>query len=192
MSAVVQTIMKDEPEVNLTPMIDVVFLLLIFFMLQRFRVLENKLPSELPLDQGVFPPPDREIKQLRFSLLLVPGSSNQVQIKPDPEVYPFYFINFKPGKDGKRQMFQNVTNMIVEGWDDFRMDKIEISPQQKVPFDYVAQLLNSIHQAKSIKEKELMLQIKAAMGNKNFRLVESLEKKLVKVTFKASRFKAFQ
>ena len=192
MSAIVQTMMKDEPEVNLTPMIDVVFLLLIFFMLQRFRVLENKLPSELPLDQGVFPPRDREIKQLRFNLLLVPGSTNQVQIKPDPEIYPFYFINFKPGKDGKKQMFQSVTNMIVEGWDSFGMDKIEISPQQKVPFEYVAQLLNSIHQAKSIKEKELMLQIKSAYNEKNFRLVESLEKRLVKVTFKASKIQSYR
>ncbi|MCD4656016.1 MAG: biopolymer transporter ExbD [Planctomycetes bacterium] len=192
MSAIVQTMMKEDPEVNLTPMIDVVFLLLIFFMLQRFRVLENKLPSELPIEHGLFMPSAREIKQLRFSLLLVPGSINQVQIKADPEIHPFYFVNFIPGKEGKKQMFRKVTNMIVAGWDDFGMDKIEISPQQKVPFDYVAQLLNSIHQAKEMKEKDLLEKIKLAMKKGNSRLVESLEKKLVKVTFKASKLRAYE
>ena len=138
MSTIVQTMMKEEPQVNLTPMIDVVFLLLIFFMLQKFRTYENKLPSQLPLDQGLSPGDYKEIKQLRFDLLLVPGSQTQIQIKPDPNIHPFYFVNFKPGKEGKKKMFDQVRDMIIEGWDTYKMDKIEIAPQSKVPFDYVA------------------------------------------------------
>lgn len=41
---------------DLTPMIDVTFLILIFFMLTiRFRTLEGKLDSQLPKQQGVNP-----------------------------------------------------------------------------------------------------------------------------------------
>ena len=44
----------DEVELDLTPMIDVVFLLLIFFIVtMKFKVLEGKLETELPKDVGV-------------------------------------------------------------------------------------------------------------------------------------------
>jgi biopolymer transport protein ExbD len=44
----------DEVELELTPMIDVVFLLLIFFIVtMKFKVLEGKLETELPKDVGV-------------------------------------------------------------------------------------------------------------------------------------------
>jgi biopolymer transport protein ExbD len=44
----------EEVKVELTPMIDVVFLLLIFFIVtMKFKVLEGKLVTELPKDVGV-------------------------------------------------------------------------------------------------------------------------------------------
>ncbi|MEN8150119.1 MAG: biopolymer transporter ExbD [Planctomycetota bacterium] len=45
----------DSPEVKLqiTPMIDVTFLLLIFFMLLPFRSLERKVAAYLPLEKGI-------------------------------------------------------------------------------------------------------------------------------------------
>jgi biopolymer transport protein ExbD len=42
----------EETEANTTPMIDVVFLLIIFFLCIDFRVLEAKLPAFLPKDRG--------------------------------------------------------------------------------------------------------------------------------------------
>ena len=39
-------------EVDMTPMIDVVFLMIIFFLCIDFRVLEAKLPAFLPRDRG--------------------------------------------------------------------------------------------------------------------------------------------
>jgi len=45
---------KDEPKMNMTPMIDVVFQLLIFFMCTiKFKTLEGKLSAYLPKDVGV-------------------------------------------------------------------------------------------------------------------------------------------
>ena len=47
---------RDECEMEMTPMIDVVFLLLIFFMCTlRFKTLEGKLAAYLPRDAGVNP-----------------------------------------------------------------------------------------------------------------------------------------
>ena len=44
----------EETKIELTPMIDVVFLLLIFFIVTiKFKVLEGKLETELPKDVGV-------------------------------------------------------------------------------------------------------------------------------------------
>jgi len=44
----------EEVEMDLTPMIDVVFLLLIFFIVtMKFKILEGKLETELPKDVGV-------------------------------------------------------------------------------------------------------------------------------------------
>jgi biopolymer transport protein ExbD len=45
---------KEEPKMNMTPMIDVTFQLLIFFMCTiKFKTLEGKLSAYLPKDVGV-------------------------------------------------------------------------------------------------------------------------------------------
>ena len=43
---------EEEMEMNMTPMIDVVFLLIIFFLCIDFKILEAKLPAYLPKDVG--------------------------------------------------------------------------------------------------------------------------------------------
>ena len=43
---------QEEAQMDMTPMIDVVFLLIIFFLCIDFRVLEAKLPAYLPKDKG--------------------------------------------------------------------------------------------------------------------------------------------
>ncbi|MCZ6597925.1 MAG: biopolymer transporter ExbD [Planctomycetota bacterium] len=49
-----QEIIDDECELQMTPMIDVVFLLLIFFLCTiKFKTLEGKLAAYLPKDVGV-------------------------------------------------------------------------------------------------------------------------------------------
>ncbi len=51
-----QRAMKRRIRMEFTPMIDVVFLLLIFFMCTlKFKTLENKLATYLPRDKGINP-----------------------------------------------------------------------------------------------------------------------------------------
>jgi biopolymer transport protein ExbD len=52
--SVIQDIQSDESRLEMTPMIDVTFLLLIFFLTTiRFKSLEGKLAAYLPKDQGL-------------------------------------------------------------------------------------------------------------------------------------------
>jgi biopolymer transport protein ExbD len=56
---------QENLELNLTPMIDMSFLLIIFFMCLPFKTLEGKLQAFLPTDKGINPtnaPPPIEIK----------------------------------------------------------------------------------------------------------------------------------
>lgn len=43
---------QEEVKADMTPMIDVVFLMIIFFICIDFKVLESKLPAYLPKDKG--------------------------------------------------------------------------------------------------------------------------------------------
>ncbi|MBZ0151446.1 MAG: biopolymer transporter ExbD [Planctomycetes bacterium] len=43
---------QEEVKPDMTPMIDVVFLMIIFFVCIEFKVLESKLPAYLPKDKG--------------------------------------------------------------------------------------------------------------------------------------------
>lgn len=53
-SRVLENLAKEEAEMDMTPMIDVTFLLLIFFMCTlHFKTLEGMLQAHLPKDQGL-------------------------------------------------------------------------------------------------------------------------------------------
>ena len=53
-----------DAEHDMTPMIDVVFLLIIFFLCIDFRTLEARLPAYLPRDHGVHDNPAEPVEQL--------------------------------------------------------------------------------------------------------------------------------
>ena len=57
-------IIQEEEKTNMTPMIDVVFLLIIFFLCIDFKVLEAKLPAYLPKDKGSQTTPEEPQEQL--------------------------------------------------------------------------------------------------------------------------------
>ena len=54
MSTILKELAEEKSELEMTPMIDVTFLLLIFFMCTiKFKTLEGKLAAYLPKDVGV-------------------------------------------------------------------------------------------------------------------------------------------
>ena len=54
----------EEADMDMTPMIDVVFLLIIFFLCIDFKTLEAKLPAYLPTDRGSQSTPEEPVEQL--------------------------------------------------------------------------------------------------------------------------------
>ena len=61
---------QEEHEMDMTPMIDVVFLLIIFFLCIDFRILEAKLPAYLPKDKGSNDIPEEPKQQLRVKIVM--------------------------------------------------------------------------------------------------------------------------
>ncbi|MCA8974801.1 MAG: biopolymer transporter ExbD [Planctomycetes bacterium] len=55
---------ETAPVQDMTPMIDVVFLMIIFFLCIEFKTLEAKLPAFLPLDKGGSPALVTPVEQL--------------------------------------------------------------------------------------------------------------------------------
>jgi len=60
---------KEDAKLDMTPMIDVVFLLIIFFLCIDFRILEAKLPAYLPHDRGSSRHQE-PLEQLRVKIVL--------------------------------------------------------------------------------------------------------------------------
>ncbi|MCS4503310.1 hypothetical protein KBTX_01924 [wastewater metagenome] len=58
---------RDEPEINLTPLIDVVFLMLIFFMVSTTFVQQTRLDVTLPSAEQSATTPERETLHVTIS-----------------------------------------------------------------------------------------------------------------------------
>lgn len=142
--SLVSDMADEEVKLDLTPMIDCVFLLLIFFMCMKFKQYEKKLDSELPKDEGLSMSTPTPVQQLRIKIQLLPGTADKVQIVPDPLNEYFRVIQWRDG--GKKQMFEELSGQIRRGFT-YIGDKIEVAPDERVPFDYVALTLNAIHAA---------------------------------------------
>lgn len=60
---------QEETKPDMTPMIDVVFLMIIFFICIDFKVLEAKLPAYLPKDKGSQPNKVEPMEQLSVKIM---------------------------------------------------------------------------------------------------------------------------
>ncbi len=91
---------EETPELSMTPMIDIIFQLLIFFMLAcRFRTQEGELRAALPKDKGLRykTPEPITLRQMRIKLLWYGENTNRpsnnpkkgrVVLKVDQRVFP--------------------------------------------------------------------------------------------------------
>lgn len=80
----------EEVAMELTPMIDVVFLLLIFFIVtMKFKVLEGKLETELPKDVGVNSSPvDDLLEKVEINILPDPTQEYGMRVYVNSQSMP--------------------------------------------------------------------------------------------------------
>ena len=88
---------QEEAKADMTPMIDCVFLMIIFFICIDFKVLEAKLPAYLPKDKGGRPQTVEPQEQLSVKIInehpgtRLPRIEGKVGYNPDtspPRLYP--------------------------------------------------------------------------------------------------------
>lgn len=90
----------DVPALSMTPMIDVTFLLLIFFMLAcKFRTVEGKLKAYLPKDRGQgTSTPVVDLGELRVKLLWCrPGTREPYPLRRVGTKFDAYYETVKDG-----------------------------------------------------------------------------------------------
>ena len=83
--SVLSDIVEEEINMEMTPMIDVTFLLLIFFLLTlKFKVLEGKLMAYLPKDVGVNSSPAEPKEKVEIIISIPSGKTGSKVYAADP------------------------------------------------------------------------------------------------------------
>ncbi len=154
---VLDEISNEKQEMEMTPMIDVTFLLLIFFMCTiKFKTLEGKLSAYLPKDVGSRPSEAKPKETIKVKLVVV---------NPGTKLDPTGMREFDPASDrrftysGDRQITMHVQSRAYSTVDEVRErlielkqltpeDPVEIDPRQGVAYSEVARVLDAVLQAK--------------------------------------------
>lgn len=71
-------------EMNMTPMIDVSFLLIIFFICLPMKLLEGKIQAFLPTDKGINPTPTEPPLEIKVSVHIVARNEQPTMYPPPP------------------------------------------------------------------------------------------------------------
>jgi biopolymer transport protein ExbD len=145
---------NETQELNLTPMIDISFLMIIFFMCLPFKTLEGKLQAFLPTDKGINPTPQEPPVEIRVSVHIVArkeepgtfGPKEAIQQVSRPTEFKYRYGDSETAdlkevsKFIKSAMKQNAgaANTKVLG---------EIKAGHKVPHKYVIAVLNKFAEA---------------------------------------------
>lgn len=79
---VVDELSEEKAELQLTPMIDISFLIIIFFMCLPFKTLEGKLQAFLPTDKGINPIPQDPLNEIKVSVHIVARKEVTKQFGP--------------------------------------------------------------------------------------------------------------
>lgn len=152
MRRVTDELSKDEAKLELTPMIDVSFLILIFFMCLPFKTLEGKLQAFLPTDKGINPTPQEPPNEIKVQVHIVarkhtptPWGINKSQTVEMPTEVAYRMGTQETediktvGKwiDEARRQAQG-TEAVVKG---------EIKAAHKVPHKFVVAVLNKFSEA---------------------------------------------
>ena len=153
-SRAVDEAMREDNKLELTPMIDMAFLIIIFFMCLPFKTLDGKLQAFLPTDKGIQPIPQDPANEIMVSVHIV--ARNEVEDVFGPEEFrqkitkPTEF-KYKFGDRETKDLKK------VKGWIDEAFEaakgtenskvKGEIKAGHKVPHKYVVAVMNKFAEA---------------------------------------------
>ena len=141
-------------EMNMTPMIDVSFLLIIFFICLPMKLLEGKIQAFLPTDKGINPTPAPPPLEIKVSVHIVARAEKAAPYGPKGAeamvVMPTDF-RYKIGNDetmSLKDVFEYIKRAYTAGRDnpDAKITG-EIKAGHKVPHKYVVAVLNKFAQA---------------------------------------------
>lgn len=116
---------QDEPELNMTPLIDVVFLLLIFFMVSTTFTKESEITIELPEAAGK------------------PLKANEFVIEIEIDSQGRFFVNQQRVKDNKVLTLKRALR-ITQG--KRKNPQLIISSDRNTPYQYVVTAMDAARQ----------------------------------------------
>lgn len=128
---------NEEPNDSFTSMIDIVFLLLIFFILQPFKSPEMKLKSELPKDSG----PSNKAESMDSIRL-------EIRTLPDTEDQAYYKVQMKKVLDGDR-----LYRALLDQAHGDTTVPVVIDSDVAVQFHYVLKALDQCYKAEMVDVK---------------------------------------
>jgi biopolymer transport protein ExbD len=152
---VVDEMQEEEVKLQLTPMIDISFLILIFFMCLPFKTLEGKLQAFLPTDKGIQPIPQDPINEIKVSIHIVPRQEERMAWGPPEAKQAITMptrVRYRFG-DQEAESLRTVGKWIrdglkaAEGSENTRVLG-EIKAGHKVPHKFVVAVLNKFAEAK--------------------------------------------
>ena len=151
-----QEALEEEPGLMMTPMVDIVFQLLIFFMLAcRFKTTEGQIHSMLPKNRGIRDRglPVITLQQVRVKLLWIePNSFRETKdpvngrtlLKVESRNFPCVTNQFGEVIPDYQQLYQ----LICKARDNFKPTKhyralpVIIDARSMVPFKHVVHAMN--------------------------------------------------
>lgn len=147
---------EEEVELQLTPMIDVSFLILIFFMLMPFKTLEAKMVAFLPTDKGIQPIPQDPAEKFTIKVHIMPrdhkkrgwGPGGRTEVlMPTTVVYKVGDREAKDLAEVGRWILEQKNQAQAQG---LTPDNIvgEIKAGHKIPHKFVVAILNKFNQAR--------------------------------------------
>ncbi|MHC4135429.1 MAG: ExbD/TolR family protein [Planctomycetota bacterium] len=149
---VIAELSDEEAKLSLTPMIDMAFLILIFFMCLPFKTLEGKLAAFLPTDKGINPIPQEPPNEIKVSVHIV--ARQEIADRWGPEEKPISRPTVFKYKFGDRETDQlaDVSQWIKDAYkaaEGTENTKVlgEIKAGHKVPHKFVVAVLNKFAEA---------------------------------------------
>lgn len=144
---------NEQAEVDMTPMIDVTFLLLIFFMCTlHFKTLEGILQANLPKDVGISNSQVDKKPEEPINVKLLKATKNTTVIWVDDTQLD--------GQNKYQQLFQKIKN--VTDRSPSADITVIIDPDIEVPFQDIISTLNACRRVDNVRPGQKPLQVKFA------------------------------